>query len=103
MKVLSERDPSALPWGDLGCDIVLESTGRFTTRDAASQHLAAGAKKVIISAPAKDEDITIVMGVNDGDYDPAAHHVISNALVHDELRGTDGQGARRDVRHRAAA
>jgi glyceraldehyde 3-phosphate dehydrogenase len=79
MKVLSERDPAALPWGDLGCDIVLESTGRFTSRDAASQHLSAGAKKVIISAPAKGEDITIVMGVNDGAYDPAAHHVISNA------------------------
>ncbi len=79
MKVLSERDPSALPWGDLGCDIVLESTGRFTSRDSASQHLSAGAKKVIISAPAKGEDITIVMGVNDGAYDPAAHHVISNA------------------------
>jgi glyceraldehyde 3-phosphate dehydrogenase len=79
MKVLSERDPSALPWGDLGCDIVLESTGRFTSRDSASQHLTAGAKKVIISAPAKGEDITIVMGVNDGAYDPAAHHVISNA------------------------
>ena len=79
MKVLSERDPAALPWGDLGCDIVLESTGRFTSRDAASQHLTAGAKKVIISAPAKGEDITIVMGVNDGAYDPAAHHVISNA------------------------
>ncbi|HEX4015685.1 MAG TPA: type I glyceraldehyde-3-phosphate dehydrogenase [Frankiaceae bacterium] len=79
MKVLSERDPSALPWGELGCDIVLESTGRFTSRDTASQHLTAGAKKVIISAPAKGEDITIVMGVNDGAYDPAAHHVISNA------------------------
>ncbi len=79
MKVLSERDPGALPWGDLGCDIVLESTGRFTDRDSASKHLAAGAKKVIISAPAKGEDITIVMGVNDGGYDPASHHVISNA------------------------
>jgi glyceraldehyde 3-phosphate dehydrogenase len=79
MKVLSEREPSKLPWGDLGCDIVLESTGRFTDRDSASQHLSAGAKKVIISAPAKGEDITIVMGVNDGDYDPASHHVISNA------------------------
>jgi glyceraldehyde 3-phosphate dehydrogenase len=79
MTVLSERDPAALPWGELGCDIVLESTGRFTSRDTASQHLTAGAKKVIISAPAKGEDITIVMGVNDGDYDPAAHHVISNA------------------------
>jgi glyceraldehyde 3-phosphate dehydrogenase len=79
MKVLSERDPAKLPWGDLGCDIVLESTGRFTDRDSASQHISAGAKKVIISAPAKGEDITIVMGVNDGAYDPAAHHVISNA------------------------
>jgi glyceraldehyde 3-phosphate dehydrogenase len=79
MKVLSERDPAQLPWGDLGCDLVLESTGRFTSRDAASQHLSAGAKKVIISAPAKGEDITIVMGVNDSQYDPASHHVISNA------------------------
>jgi glyceraldehyde 3-phosphate dehydrogenase (phosphorylating) len=79
MKVLSERDPAALPWGDLGCDIVLESTGRFTDRESASKHLSAGVKKVVISAPAKGEDITIVMGVNDGDYDSAAHHVISNA------------------------
>ncbi len=79
MKVLSERDPALLPWGDLGCDIVLESTGRFTTGETAGMHIDAGAKKVIISAPAKGEDLTIVMGVNDGVYDPAAHHILSNA------------------------
>ena len=79
MRVLSEKDPAALPWKALGVDLVLESTGRFTDRDAAAKHLAAGAKKVIISAPAKKEDITIVMGVNHGKYDPGAHHIISNA------------------------
>jgi len=79
MKVLSERDPAALPWGDLGVDVVVESTGFFTDRDKAAKHLEAGARKVIISAPAKNEDITIVMGANEGDYDPATHHVISNA------------------------
>ena len=79
IKVLSERDPAALPWGDLGVDVVIESTGRFTKRDDAAKHLAGGAKKVIISAPAKGEDITIVMGVNDDKYDHANHHVISNA------------------------
>ena len=79
MRVLSERDPAALPWGDLGVDIVLESTGRFTNRDDAAKHLAAGAKKVIISAPAKGEDKTFVYGVNHQEYDPATHHVISNA------------------------
>jgi glyceraldehyde 3-phosphate dehydrogenase len=76
---LAERDPAALPWGDLGVDVVIESTGRFTKAEDARKHLDAGAKKVIISAPAKGEDITIVMGVNDGAYDGAAHHVISNA------------------------
>jgi glyceraldehyde 3-phosphate dehydrogenase len=76
---LSERDPAALPWGDLGCDVVIESTGRFTTAEDAGKHRTAGAKKVIISAPAKGEDITIVMGVNDGEYDPAKHHILSNA------------------------
>jgi glyceraldehyde 3-phosphate dehydrogenase len=76
---LSERDPAALPWKALGVDIVLESTGRFTDRDAAAKHLAAGARKVVISAPAKKEDITIVMGVNENKYDPANHHIISNA------------------------
>jgi len=79
IKVLSERDPAKLPWKDLKVDIVLESTGIFTDRDKAALHLAAGAKKVIISAPAKQEDITIVMGVNHADYNPASHHVISNA------------------------
>jgi glyceraldehyde 3-phosphate dehydrogenase len=79
IRVLAERDPSALPWGDLGVDVVVESTGRFTKADDARAHLAAGARKVIISAPAKGEDITIVMGVNDDRYDPAAHDVISNA------------------------
>jgi glyceraldehyde 3-phosphate dehydrogenase len=76
---LAERDPAALPWADLGVEVVIESTGRFTDRDGAAKHLQAGARKVIISAPAKGEDITIVMGVNDGKYDPAEHHIISNA------------------------
>ena len=79
MKVLSERDPAALPWGDLGVDVVLESTGFFTSREGAQKHLDAGAKKVIISAPATEPDFTVVLGVNDGDYDAAAHHIISNA------------------------
>lgn len=79
IRVLSERDPSALPWGDLGVQIVVESTGIFTARDKAAAHLDAGAQKVVISAPAKNEDITIVMGANQETYDPAKHHVISNA------------------------
>jgi glyceraldehyde 3-phosphate dehydrogenase len=79
LKVLSEKDPAKLPWKDLGVDVVLESTGRFTSKDDASKHIAGGAKKVIISAPAKNEDITIVMGVNHDKYDGAKHHVISNA------------------------
>jgi glyceraldehyde 3-phosphate dehydrogenase (phosphorylating) len=79
IKVLKEKDPAALPWGDLGVDLVLESTGIFTDAEKARAHLAAGAKKVIISAPAKGEDITIVLGVNDDRYDPATHHIISNA------------------------
>ncbi|HEU5050451.1 MAG TPA: type I glyceraldehyde-3-phosphate dehydrogenase [Gemmatimonadales bacterium] len=79
MKVLSEKDPAKLPWKDLGVDYVLESTGRFTDRDQASLHLQGGAKKVVISAPAKKEDITIVYGVNHEKYDPARHHIISNA------------------------
>ena len=79
IKVLKEKDPAALPWGDLGVDIVVESTGIFTTAEKARAHLDAGAKKVIISAPAKGEDITIVLGVNDEKYDPATHHIISNA------------------------
>jgi glyceraldehyde 3-phosphate dehydrogenase len=79
VKVFAEKDPSALKWRDLGVDIVLESTGRFTSADAARKHIDAGAKKVIISAPAKGEDITIVMGVNEAKYDSAKHTIISNA------------------------
>jgi len=77
--VLSERDPTALPWKDMGVDVVVESTGLFTNREGASQHLTAGAEKVLISAPASDPDITIVLGVNDDQYDAEQHHVISNA------------------------
>jgi glyceraldehyde 3-phosphate dehydrogenase len=79
IKILAERDPAKLPWGDLGVDVVIESTGLFTTGPKARAHIEAGAKKVVISAPAKEEDITIVMGVNDDKYDPAAHTIISNA------------------------
>jgi glyceraldehyde 3-phosphate dehydrogenase len=79
VKVLSERDPSKLPWDDLGVDIVIESTGIFTSREKAGLHMEAGAKKVIISAPAKGEDLTVVMGVNHELYDPNSHHIISNA------------------------
>jgi glyceraldehyde 3-phosphate dehydrogenase len=95
--LLSERDPASLPWGDLGVDVVLESTGFFTDRDSAAKHLEGGARKVIISAPAKGPDVTIVLGVNDDQYDPESHDVISNAscttncvaplakVLHDEL------------------
>ena len=79
IKVLKEKDPATLPWGDLGVDIVLESTGIFTDADKARAHIDAGATKVIISAPARNEDITIVLGVNEDRYDPEAHHIISNA------------------------
>jgi glyceraldehyde 3-phosphate dehydrogenase (phosphorylating) len=79
IRVFAEKDPAALPWRDLGVTIVLESTGKFTKADDARKHIAGGARKVIISAPAKGEDITIVMGVNHDRYDPATHHIISNA------------------------
>ncbi|MDF2546754.1 type I glyceraldehyde-3-phosphate dehydrogenase [Anaerosolibacter sp.] len=79
VKILAERDPANLPWGELGVDIVVESTGVFTAKEKAIKHIEAGAKKVIISAPAKNEDITIVMGVNEDKYDPQNHHVVSNA------------------------
>jgi glyceraldehyde 3-phosphate dehydrogenase len=79
IRVFAEKDPAALPWRDLGVDVVLESTGRFTKAEDARKHLAGGAKKVIISAPARNEDITVVMGVNETKYDPAKHHVVSNA------------------------
>jgi glyceraldehyde 3-phosphate dehydrogenase len=79
VQMLSERDPAALPWGDLGVDVVVESTGIFTDREGAQKHLDAGAKKVLISAPATDPDITVVLGVNDSEYDADAHHIVSNA------------------------
>jgi glyceraldehyde 3-phosphate dehydrogenase len=97
IKLLAERDPGDLPWGDLGVDVVIESTGFFTDRDSAAKHLDGGAKKVIISAPAKGPDVTIVLGVNEDHYDPESHQVISNAscttncvaplakVLHDEL------------------
>jgi glyceraldehyde 3-phosphate dehydrogenase len=79
VKVFSERDPTALPWGELDVDVVVESTGLFTDREGAQQHLDAGAKKIIISAPATDPDVTLVLGVNDDAYDPERHHIVSNA------------------------
>lgn len=79
VKVLSDRDPANLPWGELGVELVIESTGFFTDANVAKKHIEAGAKKVLITAPAKNEDITIVMGVNDDKYDPAQHHIVSNA------------------------
>jgi glyceraldehyde 3-phosphate dehydrogenase len=79
IKVFAERDPANLPWGELGVDIVIESTGRFTKAEDAKKHVAGGAKKVLISAPATGDDVTIVMGVNEGEYDPANHVIISNA------------------------
>jgi glyceraldehyde 3-phosphate dehydrogenase len=79
VRLLSQRDPADLPWSDLGVDIVIESTGFFTKRADAGKHIDAGAKKVLISAPAKEEDLTVVLGVNDDAYDPSAHHIISNA------------------------
>src|SRR5687768_12715215 len=79
VQILAEKDPAKLPWKDLGVDIVLESTGRFTKAEDAGKHITGGAKKVIISAPATGEDLTIVMGVNSDKYDPAKHHIVSNA------------------------
>ncbi|HEY2940421.1 MAG TPA: type I glyceraldehyde-3-phosphate dehydrogenase [Gaiellaceae bacterium] len=79
IQILAERDPASLPWGDLGVDVVIESTGLFTKREGAEKHLEAGAKKVVISAPATDPDVTIVLGVNEEVYEPESHHIISNA------------------------
>jgi glyceraldehyde 3-phosphate dehydrogenase len=79
IQVLAEKDPAKLPWGKLGASVVLECTGRFTDREACAKHLEGGAKKVVVSAPAKGEDLTIVYGVNHGAYDPAKHHIVSNA------------------------
>src|SRR5438034_872634 len=79
IQLLAERDPASMPWGDLGVDLVIESTGFFTKRDGAEKHLEAGARKVIISAPATDPDLTVVLGVNDREYDPEKHNIVSNA------------------------
>ena len=79
IEVLSERNPAALPWGRLGVDIVFESTGLFTNRDDAAKHLEAGARKVVITAPAKEPDLTVVLGVNQDEYDPVSHNILSNA------------------------
>ena len=98
-KVLSFRDPAQLPWKDLGVDIVFESTGLFTDRDAAAKHIAAGAKRVIITAPAKGPDITVVMGVNHEKYDPAQAPDHLQRVVHDELPGAGRQDYPREVRH----
>ena len=91
--VTAGKQPADLPWSEHGVDVVIESTGKFRTREAAAGHLAAGAAKVLISAPGKGVDATIVMGVNDAAYDPARHHGDLQRLVHDQLRGPDGQGA----------
>ena len=101
VKVLAERDPAALPWGDLGVDVVIESTGFFTKRADAAKHIEAGAKKVIISAPATEPDATVVIGVNfDEVYDADNHHVISNASCTTNCLAPGGQGAQRPGRHR---
>ena len=84
-QVLAKKDPAQLPWKDLGVDVVFESTGRFTKRDDAAKHLAAGAKRVIITAPAKKPDVTVVMGVNHETYDPAKHHDHLERVLHDQL------------------
>ena len=91
LRVLSEKDPTKLPWGDLGVDVVIESTGRFKDREQAAQHLAAGAKKVIVSAPAKGADLTVVMGVNDDKLDGRARRYLER-LLHDQLPGAGRQG-----------
>ena len=102
IRVFAERDPANLPWGDLGAEVVLESTGFFTKRPDASKHLASGAKKVLISAPAGDPDLTMCLGINDDQYDPANHHIVSNAscttnclapiakVLHDNYTITEG-------------
>jgi glyceraldehyde-3-phosphate dehydrogenase type I len=101
VRVTALKDPRELPWKELKVDVVLECTGLFTSKDKASGHLSAGASKVIISAPATDHDKTIVMGVNQGDYDwRQAPHPLER-LVHHELSGAGGQGAARQLRHRA--
>ena len=101
LKGLAERDPAALPWGDLGVDVVIESTGFFTSREGAQKHLDAGAKKVIISAPATDPDLTVVLGVNDDRYDAEAHSIISNASCTTNCLGPLAKVLNDSVRRRA--
>ncbi len=101
LKVFAERDPAALPWGDIGAEVVIESTGLFTDRENASKHLAAGAKKVIISAPAKGPDVTLAIGVNDDAYDKDSHDVISNASCTTNCLAPGREGPARHGRHRA--
>jgi len=99
IKVLAAKDPAELPWGAMGVDIVVESTGIFTDATKAAAHRTAGAKKVIISAPAKNEDVTIVLGVNDDRYDPLKHHIISNASCTTYCLAPRGEGGDGRVRH----
>ena len=101
VKVLSEREPGNLPWGELGVEVVVESTGFFTDALKAKAHLDAGAQKVVISAPAKNEDITIVMGVNDDQYNKDEHHIISNASCTTNCLAPFAEGAFGHVRHQA--
>ena len=100
ISVFAERDPKELPWKTLGVDVVIEATGRFTDREAASQHLSAGAPRVVISAPGKNADLTVVLGVNEQAYDPASHYIISNASCTTKLPGLRGQDPARQFRHR---
>ncbi len=101
ISILSERDPAGIDWAQLGADIVIESTGKFRTRDGAALHLKGGARKVLISAPGKGADLTVVIGVNEHDYDPDRHDVISNASCTTNCVAPDGQGAARRVRRGA--
>ena len=100
VKKLESREPGEIPWADNGVDVVIESTGLFTSREKAGEHLKGGAKRVVISAPAADADVTICMGVNDDKFDPKQHTVISNVVVHHELPRTAREGAQRQLRHR---
>ena len=99
IRVCSVKDPAALPWGEMGVDIVVESTGIFRDKLTSSKHLQAGAKKVVITAPAKDPDITVVLGVNEQKYDPMRHELVSERLVHHQLPRDGGQGPARQLRH----
>ena len=102
-KAFAERDPGKLPWGDLGADVVIESTGLFTDATKARAHVDGGAKKVIISAPAKNEDFTVVMGVNDDTVRPGEAHDHLERLVHHQLPRADGEGAQRHASASSAA